>query len=436
MDSSNNNTYKQYQKICSNLSGLSEKLNYSDKKKRRPSESPLRTSSETSLESKAEGSSRERIEIHSRSDKSFKRLFALQEEVLGNNAEIAKSIRFCRRVPSFTSREVIASEGEKKGSIKGVFCCGSAKCPACSSYVSGNHKNRLKKVIEYSSKKNLSVALLTLTFSHNLKDNFSEILQKLIEAKTYFLRMRKFRKLNIVWNISRLEFTHGLNGWHPHFHIALGLENWDPQNEDILKLEWIRVCKKFGLSSSFERGLDIIIDREFTEVENYIMKSGKSLADEIGHAGTKDGRFESVSIEYLLDIVAGLETDRRYGKERAKALLEIYYEGVKGRAIFSSSNTFEDIIKEIEEAEDQENKGEEGEDDSNPESNRPRLKIGNWVLNHLAYTKQLYYLYSFIGHNDLTRLYDDLLDILPDYLIGGLTWIDEAEEPDRLEQAA
>jgi hypothetical protein len=331
---------------------------------------------------------------------------------------------------------VIASEGKKKGSIKGVFCCGSAKCPACSSFVSGNHKNRLKKVIEFSSKKNLSVALLTLTFSHDLKDNFSEILKKLIEAKTYFLRMRKVGKLNMIWNISRLEFTHGFNGFHPHFHIAFGVENWDPQNEDMLKLEWIRVCKKFGLSCSYERGLDIIIDREFTEVENYIMKSGKSLADEIGHAGTKDGRFDSVSIEYLLDIVAGLETDRRYEKERAKALLEIYYEGIKGRAIFSSSNTFENIVKEIEEAEDQEKQGEEGEDDSNPESNRPCLKIGNWVLNHLAHSKQLYYLYSFIGHNDLTRLYDELLDILPDYLIGGLTWIDEPEKPDRLAQAA
>ena len=199
MNSSNINTYKQHQKICSNLSGLSGKLNYSAKKKIRPADSAFKTPPEIPLDSKAEGSSRERIEIHSRSDKSFKRLFALQEEVLQNNPEIAKSIRFCRRVPSFTSKEVIASEGKKKGNIKGVFCCGSAKCPACSSFVSGNHRNRLKKVIEFSSKKNLSVALLTLTFSHDLKDNFSEIIQKLIEAKTYFLRMRKFRKLNFCY---------------------------------------------------------------------------------------------------------------------------------------------------------------------------------------------------------------------------------------------
>jgi hypothetical protein len=427
---SNNSTYTQQKRITSKLSGLSEKLNYSDRKKRRSSDSHLKNHLSDTSGSRAEGDPRELIGTHSRLDKSLKRLFSLQEQVIGNNPNITRSLRFCRRVPSFTSRGIIASEGQKSGSIKGVFFCKSPACPTCSHHISGKQKNRLKKVIEHSSKKGLSVALLTLTFSHHLKDNFSEILNKLIEAKTYFVRSRKFAKLNSLWHISRLEFTHSLeNGFHPHFHIALGVENYNPEIEHILKQTWIKVLQKFGLTASYERGLDIIIDKDFSQVENYITKSGKNLVEEITSSGTKDGRFKSVSIEYLLDIVADLEKDERYTKERAKALLEIYYEGIKGRSIFSSSNTFEDIIEEIEKGADQEqNEEEEEEDDTAPENDRPHLRISKPVLHHLAHSNQLYYLYSFISHNDLTRLYDDLLDILPEYLIRDIFWIDPEEE--------
>jgi hypothetical protein len=438
MESIKNHSFKQHRKIQNHLLGISERCNYSETSSTRfHSNSSLKSRSGVShsqpyaIDLRAPTSStdpsREIIQIHSRSQKQTRRLQKIQEEVLAPG--ISNSIKYCRRVPSFHSKEITATTGEKNGKIAGVFFCGNAKCPACAQRVSEKHKNKLKKVIQYSKENNLSVALLTLTFSHQLKDDFESILSKLTEAKTYFMRQRKFRKLDIKWHISRLEFTHSNNnGFHPHFHIAFGVENWDIMNENMLKMEWIRVCNKFGLTCSYDRGLDVIIDHDFNEVENYIMKQSKDISYEIASNDTKSGRFESVSIEYLMDILTGFETDNRYSKESAKSLLEIYYKGIKGKAIFSASNKFQKIYEELELKEEQENTDEKEEETINLD--RPYLKIGRWILHFLAVNKQLHYLYDFVGHNDLTRLYDDLLYVLPENLIGGIKWIDPGGDVD------
>ena len=412
MNSSNISTYRQQKRIVGNLSGLSGKLNYSDQKKGNQQQ-----------KKETLGNS---IQIHSRKHKEFKRLFAIQEKVLKKG--IQNTVRYCRRINSFHSKEIVASEGKSNGSIKGVFCCGSSHCPVCSSQVSRNQRSKLKKVIKYSQDKHLSVGMLTLTFSHHLKDNFTEILQKLSEAKTYFMRMRKFRSLDIKWHISRLEFTHSSeNGFHPHYHIAFGVEKWDSEKEHMLKVEWMRICEKFGLTCNYKRGADIIIDKDFSQVENYIMKSSKDISLELTSNGTKDSKFESVSIEYLMDIVAGLESDNRYTKDTAKQLLETYFIGIKGKSIFSASNKFQEIYEAIEETEKEKIEKRE-EDDQVQHEDRPQLVIGRWILHHLSKTNTLHYLYDFIGYNDLTRLYDTLLDVLPEELIGGVIWMDPQKQ--------
>ena len=413
MNSSNNNTHTQQKKIGWKLSGLSEKLNYSGKRK-------------NTCHHQGD-SSRESIQSYSLRHKKFRRLFKIQEQVLSKG--VHNTVRHCRRVASFTSSEITATEGKNSGSIKGVFCCSSSHCPVCSHHVSNKHKNRLKKVIDYSKNEQLSIVMMSLTFSHELGDNLKDILQKLSEAKTYLMNSKKFRAMEIQWHISRLEFTYGANGFHPHYHVAMGVKSWQVQNDEILKLEWMRVCKRFGLSCSYDNGLDIIIDDNFQEVENYIMKESKDLVQEMTSDGTKSGRFNSVSIEYLMDILAGFETDDRFSKEAARIILQKYYEGIKGKAIFSASHKFKKIVDLIEEQEEEVDCGEtEDDDQEQSQTSQSSLRIGRWILHHLAVNNNLHYLYDFVGHNDLTRLYDELLAILPERLINGVVWIDGTEQ--------
>ena len=200
----------------------------------------------------------------------------------------------------------------------------------------------------------------------------------------------------------------------------------------------MRVCQKFGLKCSFDRGLDTIVDENFNEVENYIMKNNKDLSYEIASDGTKSPKNRSVSMEYLMDILAGIETDERYTKEDSRRILEIYYAGIKGKSIFSASNKFKDIEEELIQREKDKEEEEEQDDQTTPDA--PCLKIGRWILHYLARSNQLHYLYhylarsnqlhylyDFIGHNNLTRLYDDLISVVPEGMIGGVVWVDVSD---------
>lgn len=477
MKSINNHTNTQQQKIEWNLSGLSEKCNYSEKKKSaccnghrpfdpksnaqtrvagsnpvtpkegyaneslgtsspnfrledlnsQPSNQKSHTqNSSTTLpkEDRDNGGLGNSIQIYSQGHKRYKRLFKIQEEVL--NKDIHKTVRYCKRIQSFHSKEIIASEGKKNGSIKGVFSCQSSHCPVCFGYIADENRKRLKKVIEYSKQKNMRIVMMTLTFSHQYHDDFQKVCDALSRAKTYLMRQRKFQSLDVQWYLSRLEFTHShRNGFHPHYHIALGVNDWENTTEEILKLEWMRVCQKFGLKCSFDRGLDTIVDENFNEVENYIMKNNKDLSYEIASDGTKSPKNRSVSMEYLMDILAGIETDERYTKEDSRRILEIYYAGIKGKSIFSASNKFKDIEEELIQREKDKEEEEEQDDQTTPDA--PCLKIGRWILHYLARSNQLHYLYDFIGHNNLTRLYDDLISVVPEGMIGGVVWVDVSD---------
>ena len=470
MKSSNNNTYIQHQKIGSNLAGLSGKIYYSAIKNNRKSEDKTaglipkgfrrnhrhevsrreededcRTQRHSA---KDEESSRYCIQTYSQKHKAIRRLLKIQEEVL--NKDIHRTVRHCRRVQAFHTKEITAYEGKKSGQIKGTFLCGSSHCPACFSHIAQQKRKQLKNVIEHSKEKRMRIAMLTLTFSHQFGNDLQQICDSLRAAKTYLMRQRKFKKIDVQWHISRLEFTYSKrNGFHPHYHIAMGI-NGDI-NEHEIKNEWIRVCNKFGLECSYERGADLLIDEKFEGVEKYIMKDGSQRTEahyegipqeppatscpvdsemreadwsfEIGSDGIKKGRIDNVTIDYLMDVLAGFEKEKHYSKEQIRKILLAYYAGIKGKAIFSVSNKFKDIVENLE------NEKEESEPDEQEQTpGAPSLKIGRWILHYLAKTNRLNYLYDFVGHNNLTKLYDDLLSIVPEQMIGGIVWIDGVDE--------
>jgi len=479
---SNNNTYTQQQKIGLKLSGVSGKLYYSAIKNNRRSEDRNRRPDTVGIPKepvgnsvvpkgagrgltderhsvKDEESSRYCIQTYSQRHKTIRRLFKIQEEVL--NKDIHRTVRHCRRVQAFHTKEITAQEGKKSGQIKGIFLCGSSHCPACFSHIAQQKRNQLKKVIEHSKEKRMRIAMLTLTFSHQFGNNLQQICDSLRAAKTYLIRQRKFKKIDIQWHISRLEFTYSkYNGFHPHYHIAMGINGGI--NEDEIKNEWIRVCKKFGLECSYERGADLLIDEKFEGVEKYIMKDGSQrvraseewrdsegtrgqlscpvmregsergrLEFEIGSDGIKKGRIDNVTIDYLMDVLAGFEKEKHYSKEQIKKILLAYYAGIKGKAIFSVSNKFKDIVENLEKE-----KEESEPDEQEQTPGAPSLKIGRWVLHYLAKTNRLNYLYDFVGHNNLTKLYDDLLFIVPEQMIGGIVWIDGIDEDRQSEKRA
>jgi hypothetical protein len=444
MKNSNNNTYVQHQKIGSKLSGLSGKLYYSAERKKnihRARQEERRNgiggskiedrASDFGSKGQTEDSSRYCIQTYSQRHKSIKRLFKIQEQVLNN--DIHKTVRYCRRQQAFHAKEIVAYEGKKSGNIKGTFLCGSSHCPACFGRIAQEKRKDLKKVIEYSKEKKMRIAMMTLTFSHQYGNDLQKILESLSKAKTYLMRQRKFKKINVQWHISRLEFTYSKkNGFHPHYHIAMGIN--ESIDEDEIKQEWIRVCEKFGLSCSHERGADFVIDEKFEGVEKYIMKEGKTdISFEVASDGVKNARNENVCLEYLMDVLAGYEKTDEFTEDEIKKILLAYYAGIKGKAIFSVSNSFKDLVERIQQKEEEQ---EEEQDDQALEPGAPCLRIGRWILHFLAMNNRLDYLYDFVGHNNLTKLYDDLIAIVPEQMIGGIVWINGSDDQEEIRRAA
>jgi len=246
--------------------------------------------------------------------------FLLQDQ----SAKLLPKERVCnclkKRIDKHKDREVKYNESRKKAHWSNVQRCGSVwTCPVCAKQITEKRRVELKKAIElwkfgvvhlffdYSNySKNFvgairpsveylrgSVLLLTLTFSHSVKEQLSSLLDRQRKALKIFYETTKvqalFEEMGVRYKIKSLEMTYGQNGWHPHNHILLLTHNLVENFADYIPLLselWIKACTKAGLSApSMTHGLDI---RDGNYASEYIAKWGLDFELAKGHV--KKGR--------------------------------------------------------------------------------------------------------------------------------------------------
>lgn len=225
-----------------------------------------------------------------------------------------------KRIDKSKFREVKYNELRKKAHYSNVQRCGSVWiCPVCAKQITEKRRAELKNSIEqwksgvvrsyfdYSENpKNFvgpirpsieylrgSVLLLTLTFSHSVKEQLSSLLERQRKALKIFYETTKvqelFDQIGVRYKIKSLEMTYGKNGWHPHNHILLLTHNLVENFVDYIPLLselWIKACTKSGLSApSMTHGLDI---RDGNYASEYIAKWGLDFELAKGHV--KKGR--------------------------------------------------------------------------------------------------------------------------------------------------
>jgi len=134
----------------------------------------------------------------------------------------------------------------------GLQTCGSVwDCPVCAAKIS--ERRRVDEVLpamdKWRDQGGGQCLLLTLTNPHNISDVLLDLVKGQQKAIHRFWNNRAMKALQkgigFVGSIRAWEVTHGLNGFHPHFHIILFVET----GLDLVELEeqfylaWSNACR-------------------------------------------------------------------------------------------------------------------------------------------------------------------------------------------------
>ncbi len=190
------------------------------------------------------------------------------------------------------AREFVSLRRTPNGSHwYGVAVCGSVwQCPVCAEKIMTGKRNEIQIGMRRWRELGGLVLMVTRTFSHYKSEGLEENIEQLRKAISRMKAGRPYKrimeKLGRAGDIASLEMTYGnKNGWHPHTHELLFIENHLSESqvaeiqEEYYQL-WARFCVKYGLGKpSRAHGLRIDYrpgDQEGT-IGDYISKWGFEL---------------------------------------------------------------------------------------------------------------------------------------------------------------
>lgn len=262
-------------------------------------------------------------------------------------------VRFClrHRVDATKGIEVKYNEKREKAHYSNVQRCGSVwVCPICSAQISEGRRQELKQGMAHWQRMGSdgAVYLLTLTNPHHNGDNLAQLLEGQKKALHRLWTLRKsremFKSLGKVGHIIATEVTHGVNGWHPHYHILMFFDK--PINSKALRNFlascWQNCCEKSGLKvPSLEHGCDL---RDGKYADKYVSKWG--LADEVTKGHIKKGREGSATPWDLL-------RQSEAGCEKSGYLFKVFADTFKGKRQLSWSKGLKRLL-EVDEVTDEE----------------------------------------------------------------------------------
>ena len=262
---------------------------------------------------------------------------------------------FYNRVDKNDGVGVTFNKFRNKANYTNVMRCANAwGCPVCAAIISEHRKCEVKEAMDWWKKQGGSVLLLTLTVPHYSDTDIKQLKKDLKKAYGKFfkgVRASKdmFERWQIKHYISCFEITHGINGFHPHYHVllfvpySLGKQSLFGIKQDMYKV-WKDCCLKAGLDEPSEKhGLDL---QAGNDAANYVAKWG--LEHEMTKGHIKKGKENNRT---PFDILRSY-TD---SENQADAnLFKLYYFAFKGTRQLNWSKGLKKLVSKAEEKTDQE----------------------------------------------------------------------------------
>ena len=224
-----------------------------------------------------------------------------------------------------------------KAHFTNVITCHSVwACPICAHKITEERRAELQAAINAHAIAGGRVALLTLTFPHELHAPLADLLKDFSSALSSFWSYRATKNIleqsGWIGSVRAMEVTHGRNGWHPHVHVLLFIGQ--DETEALMVLEhlrdwWGKAVAKAGLGQVNEHGFDV---RGGDKAADYVAKyghepqeTGWTAAHELTKAPVKQGRAKDSRTPF------GLLRDSMNGDMEAGAAFVEYANAFKGK---------------------------------------------------------------------------------------------------------
>lgn len=228
--------------------------------------------------------------------------------------------------------EIKKGETCKRAFYHGLMACGSVwTCPICASKIAERRRSEIRQAMDNAAAKGLNVHFVTLTVPHGIGDDINELLKglrgalKRLSQGKYGVSVQL--KGALVGYIRTLEVTHGLNGWHPHYHLLVFTDAGTSieKVKSIYAPAWQRACRLAGLPiPSDEHGCTV---QDGSKAADYASKWG--LEDEMTKSHIKQTRRKGATPWGLLRCILDGD-DPEYPAEKATALFRLYANAFKG----------------------------------------------------------------------------------------------------------
>jgi len=130
----------------------------------------------------------------------------------------------------------VVVDGNGAARLTGLAHCGSIwECPVCQMAIKSARSREVMSAVEKHGRKR--VAMLTLTVRHGIGHDLKharDVVSNAWRATMMGAAFARFKdRLGLFGTIRALEVTHGANGWHPHLHILLFIDNEIPAEQLI-----------------------------------------------------------------------------------------------------------------------------------------------------------------------------------------------------------
>ncbi len=209
---------------------------------------------------------------------------------------------------------------------RGLYRCGDYwRCPSCAVTLGVRRSAQVSSAASQHIASGGSLALLTLTIPHSRDDALSLLLGRLVQSWRVLGKVwRRVLPSSFAGYVRSLEVTHGVSGWHPHYHVLLF---FDQVVDAALMMSLVAVKREWcAVSGADVADARIVADGDVSAVASYIVKRNVvAAACEVARSPNKVARgrtYWNMLVDYAM---TQSPVDLRYITEYASALHGVHH---------------------------------------------------------------------------------------------------------------